>query len=113
MCHFCYLYRGMNEEFWNDSGCQTVEFENGSVSCQCNHLTHFAIILSPGVEVRITVIITTTVLLLEILIIILSLIWTLQVPSKHQFVLTVVGQVFVSISLLFLLITIIMLVSMK
>ena len=27
-----------------------MEYENGSVLCLCNHLTHFAIILSPGVE---------------------------------------------------------------
>ena len=37
---------------WSDDGCQTTQFENGSVLCSCNHLTHFAILLSPGVEVR-------------------------------------------------------------
>ena len=37
---------------WNASGCSTHEFENGSVLCSCDHLTHFAIILSPGVDVR-------------------------------------------------------------
>ena len=43
---------GVNEtDFWNTSGCMTVKFENGSVMCSCNHLTHFAILLSPGVEV--------------------------------------------------------------
>ena len=26
-------------------------FDNGSVMCSCNHLTHFAILQSPGVEV--------------------------------------------------------------
>ena len=37
---------------WNNSGCRTVEYENGFVMCLCDHLTHFAIILSPGVKVR-------------------------------------------------------------
>ena len=35
---------------WNTSGCTTVV--NGDiVTCSCNHLTHFAILLSPGIEV--------------------------------------------------------------
>ena len=43
---------GVNKaNFWNTSGCMTVEYENGSVMCSCNHLTHFAILLSPGAEV--------------------------------------------------------------
>ena len=41
-----------NDSVWSDDGCQTTQFENGSVLCSCNHLTHFAILLSPGVEVR-------------------------------------------------------------
>ena len=37
----------VGSDFWNDSGCSTINFENGSVMCSCNHLTHFAILLSP------------------------------------------------------------------
>ena len=37
--------------FWKSDGCTTIKFTNGSVMCSCNHLTHFAILLSPGVEV--------------------------------------------------------------
>ena len=33
-----------------------MEYENGSVMCSCNHLTHFAILLGPGVEVGNTLI---------------------------------------------------------
>ena len=38
--------------FWSTNGCRQIALENGSVLCSCNHLTHFAILLSPGVEVR-------------------------------------------------------------
>ena len=42
------LFRdGVGADFWNDSGCSTMNFENGSVMCSCNHLTHFAILLTP------------------------------------------------------------------
>ena len=37
----------VGSDFWNNSGCNTINFENGSVMCSCNHLTHFAILLSP------------------------------------------------------------------
>ena len=49
------LFRsGVGEGFWNRSntGCVGIEFENGSVLCSCNHLTHFALLLSPGVVRR-------------------------------------------------------------
>ena len=39
--------RGVDGDFWNDSGCSTIHFENGSVMCSCNHLTHFSVII-PG-----------------------------------------------------------------
>ena len=35
----------VGSDFWNDSGCSTINFENGSVMCSCNHLTHYAILL--------------------------------------------------------------------
>ena len=42
------LFRdGVGADFWNDSGCSTMDFENGSVMCSCNHLTHYAILLTP------------------------------------------------------------------
>ena len=37
----------VGSDFWNNSGCRMINFENGSVMCSCNHLTHFAILLSP------------------------------------------------------------------
>ena len=47
-----FLRRGLeeNNSFWTstNTGCKTV-IMNGSVLCSCNHLTHFAILLSPGV----------------------------------------------------------------
>ena len=36
----------VGSNFWNDSGCNTINFENGSVMCSCNHLTHFGVLLS-------------------------------------------------------------------
>ena len=41
------LRDSVGSDFWNDSGCSMINFENGSVMCSCNHLTHFAILLSP------------------------------------------------------------------
>ena len=37
----------VGSDFWNNSGCSTINFENCSVMCSCNHLTHFAILFSP------------------------------------------------------------------
>ena len=39
-----------SNSFWTstNTGCETVTM-NGPVLCLCNHLTHFAILLSPGV----------------------------------------------------------------
>ena len=48
--YFCRRESGTN--FWKSNGCTTVDFKNGSVMCSCNHLTHFAILISPGVEVH-------------------------------------------------------------
>ena len=36
---------------WSSEGCTTMVHNNGSITCQCSHLTHFAILLSPGVVV--------------------------------------------------------------
>ncbi|XP_072217995.1 adhesion G protein-coupled receptor F5 [Leuresthes tenuis] len=32
---------------WDDEGCSLVVFENETVSCNCNHLTSFSILMSP------------------------------------------------------------------
>ena len=34
---------------WITKGCSTI-LEDNIVTCSCNHLTHFAILLSPGVD---------------------------------------------------------------
>ena len=51
-CLLYIFFRGglENNSFWTstNTGCETVTM-NGSVLCSCNHLTHFAILLSPGV----------------------------------------------------------------
>lgn len=36
---------------WNTRGCSPL-INGDTVSCSCNHLTHFAILLSPGVQVE-------------------------------------------------------------
>ncbi len=36
---------------WSDNGCTTHSIEDDIVICSCNHLTNFAILLSPGLEV--------------------------------------------------------------
>ena len=41
--------RGDGANFWNDSGCTTMDFKNGSVMCSCNHLTHFGVLFGAGV----------------------------------------------------------------
>ena len=42
--------RGVGANFWNDSGCSAIHFENGSVMCSCNHLTHFGVLFDTGGE---------------------------------------------------------------
>ena len=37
---------------WDGRGCTTTVVAGDRVNCSCNHLTHFAILLSPGVEVN-------------------------------------------------------------
>ena len=51
----CFCRGGLvDNSFWTstntdtNTGCETVN-SDGSVLCSCNHLTHFAILLSPGV----------------------------------------------------------------
>ena len=37
---------------WNTNGCGLISQEGSTVICRCDHLTHFAILLSPGVPVH-------------------------------------------------------------
>ena len=37
---------------WNTKGCGLISQEGSIVTCQCDHLTHFAVLLSPGVQVH-------------------------------------------------------------
>lgn len=32
---------------WDSEGCELIQFVNGTVSCNCNHLTSFSILMSP------------------------------------------------------------------
>ena len=40
---------------WTDKGCVLVSFERtaGVVTCQCHHLTNFAVLMSPSVQVSV------------------------------------------------------------
>lgn len=38
------------EGAWDDGGCVTHR-TGSTVTCNCDHLTHFALLLSPGIEV--------------------------------------------------------------
>ncbi|XP_044231307.1 adhesion G-protein coupled receptor G6-like [Thunnus albacares] len=42
----CRSWDGKGEQVWITDGCKTKEF-NGSITCQCTHLTFFAILMSP------------------------------------------------------------------
>nr|XP_054597507.1 adhesion G-protein coupled receptor G5 isoform X1 [Nothobranchius furzeri]XP_054597508.1 adhesion G-protein coupled receptor G5 isoform X1 [Nothobranchius furzeri] len=42
----CSSWNGKGSPNWTTDGCQTVEV-NGSITCQCTHLTFFAILMSP------------------------------------------------------------------
>ena len=35
---------------WSSDGCTAASVNGDIVTCSCNHLTHFAILLSPGIE---------------------------------------------------------------
>ena len=38
---------------WRIDGCQLIGINRCIATCNCNHLTHFAILLSPGAMVNI------------------------------------------------------------
>ncbi|XP_077568410.1 adhesion G-protein coupled receptor F1-like [Stigmatopora nigra] len=39
------LFEGLGG--WDDEGCELIEIENDAVTCQCDHLTSFSILMSP------------------------------------------------------------------
>nr|XP_020508080.2 adhesion G-protein coupled receptor F1-like [Labrus bergylta] len=43
---------------WDNEGCMLVEIKNGSVTCNCNHLTSFSILMSPFVNCEVCSLIT-------------------------------------------------------
>ncbi|XP_060907258.1 adhesion G protein-coupled receptor F5-like isoform X2 [Labrus mixtus] len=43
---------------WDNEGCMPVEIKNGSVTCNCNHLTSFSILMSPFVNCEVCSLIT-------------------------------------------------------
>ena len=52
-----YIICSVNEDepltgSWSEDGCYLMEQQGEAVVCECNHLTHFAILLSPGAEVQ-------------------------------------------------------------
>ena len=83
---------------WSESGCRTIHFENGSVMCSCNHLSHFAILLSPD-PVRMGIGVHKLNLL--------------EISQMQEQMLTIVAQVLMSVSLVFLLATILAFVLQK
>ncbi|XP_060907249.1 uncharacterized protein LOC132984433 [Labrus mixtus] len=43
---------------WDNEGCMPVEIKNGSITCNCNHLTSFSILMSPFVNCKVCSLIT-------------------------------------------------------
>ena len=121
----CFFRGGLEDNsFWTstNTGCETVTM-NGSVLCSCNHLTHFAVLLSPGVvrerereilRLRLSVRrkggVSSYNSKLQIVCGFLSL---QEIPEIHFKILTIIGYVFVPISLVFLLATIVTYVLLK
>ncbi|XP_019854997.1 PREDICTED: adhesion G protein-coupled receptor L3-like [Amphimedon queenslandica] len=66
--------------YWSTEGCTTA-YNNNIMNCYCNHLTHFAILLSPGV--------------------------TLPTDSVHVQILNILGNILVPMSLMCILIVIV------
>ena len=50
-----FIFRNAEQQItggdWSSDGCTTASVNGDIVTCSCNHLTHFAILLSPGIEV--------------------------------------------------------------
>ena len=94
----------VGSDFWNNSGCSTIKFENGSVMCSCNHLTHFAILLSSEQPDNVHKLIQKCIKLFLYYNILLQ-----NVPP----LLILIWQVYSSISMVFLLATILTFVLQK
>ena len=42
----CFLFQMfLNHSFWTDDGCKMVSVEDSNVTCECEHLTSFAVIM--------------------------------------------------------------------
>ena len=39
------MYWNIDKEAWSDSGCEVVSSSKSMTTCQCNHLTHFALLM--------------------------------------------------------------------
>ena len=39
------VYWNIDKESWSDSGCEVVSSNKKATTCQCNHLTHFALLM--------------------------------------------------------------------
>ncbi|XP_052212230.1 adhesion G protein-coupled receptor B3-like [Dreissena polymorpha] len=53
-CSFWEKGYSSGEGFWSSEGCKLVEYnqQTGRVTCSCNHLTNFAVLMSRGVTVE-------------------------------------------------------------
>ncbi|XP_052277342.1 adhesion G protein-coupled receptor L3-like isoform X2 [Dreissena polymorpha] len=53
-CSFWEKGNSSGEGFWSSDGCKLVEYnqQTGLVTCSCNHLTNFAVLMSPAVTVE-------------------------------------------------------------
>ncbi|XP_039619145.1 adhesion G protein-coupled receptor G3-like [Polypterus senegalus] len=50
MTHTC-VFWSTSDNKWNSSGCNTI-LEMNKTTCQCNHMTYFAVLLNPYTETR-------------------------------------------------------------
>lgn len=69
-CAFWQIFENKTAR-WSTDGCQLIDIQNRNVRCQCNHLTHFAILMNmksepvPKLIQQVMSIITTTGLALS------------------------------------------------
>lgn len=43
---YCFIFR--HDGAWSDEGCRLVNTTGTTVTCECSHLTNFAILMSPS-----------------------------------------------------------------
>ncbi|XP_052242522.1 adhesion G protein-coupled receptor L3-like [Dreissena polymorpha] len=49
-CRFLQFEGGRNKSYWSDTGCRVVSFNVNFTTCECDHLTNFAVLMSPFVQ---------------------------------------------------------------